>query len=282
MELETRRRALLVTLLVVAVLCALAMVLLVRIERQAIFPAPSAARVVRPPAGGAEVVPLAAWGSPAEALFLPARGALGPAPLIVFFHGNAELADDWIPLFDEPRERGWAALLVEYPGYGLSPGSPSEGAVVGAALAAFDWAAADPRVNGGRIAAYGRSLGGAAAAALAARRPVSMLVLESTFENVPELAGLPPFARWLVADPFDTRAALARWKRPLLVLHGRRDEVIPFEQGRRLAAVVPGARFVEMPCGHNDCPRPWDTILAFLGPARPGQAAPGTPEGAAP
>jgi pimeloyl-ACP methyl ester carboxylesterase len=49
------------------------------------------------------------------------------------------------------------------------------------------------------------------------------------------------------------------------VLHGRSDEVIPFEQGQRLAAAVPGAEFVALPCGHNDCPRQWDRVLAFLG-----------------
>jgi pimeloyl-ACP methyl ester carboxylesterase/DNA-binding CsgD family transcriptional regulator len=33
---------------------------------------------------------------------------------------------------------------------------------------------------------------------------------------------------------------------PTLVLHARRDHVVPFEEGRRLAALIPGARFVAL------------------------------------
>ncbi len=274
MEAESRRRALAVVGLALVALSALMVVLLVNVERRAIFPAPPPDGVVPPPGGGAEVVSLGPWGSSAEALFLPPLAGEGRAPLIVFFHGNAELADHWIGPFEEPRRRGWAALLVEYPGYGRCAGSPSEGAVVAAALAAYDWARTDSRVDTARIVAYGRSLGGGAATALAARRRVAALVLESSFTSIPDVAGLRGPARWLVFDRFDNLAELKRWHGPLLVLHGRRDDVIPFELGTRLAAAVPGARFVEMPCGHNDCPRPWDTVLAFLDGAG---AAPTTP-----
>ena len=62
----------------------------------------------------------------------------------------------------------------------------------------------------------------------------------------------------------DNLAALARYRGPLLVLHGRDDAIVPIAHGRLLAAAVPGAILQELPCGHNDCPRDWQTIDAFL------------------
>jgi pimeloyl-ACP methyl ester carboxylesterase len=47
-------------------------------------------------------------------------------------------------------------------------------------------------------------------------------------------------------------------------IHGRLDTIVPIEHGRELAKLVPGAQFEELDCGHNDCPRQWDTVEAFL------------------
>jgi fermentation-respiration switch protein FrsA (DUF1100 family) len=91
--------------------------------------------------------------------------------------------------------------------------------------------------------------------------------LESTFTSLSGLVWdnwyLPPF---LVRDPFDSMAALARWQGPTLVMHGARDSLIPIAHGEALGA-RPGARFVSRSCGHNDCPRDaayWQAIGALL------------------
>jgi hypothetical protein len=52
------------------------------------------------------------------------------------------------------------------------------------------------------------------------------------------------------------------------VIHGNQDTIVPFAHGRELASIVPGAQFRELPCGHNDCPRDWRTILTFLTAAK--------------
>lgn len=232
-------------------------------QRRVLFPAPAFTNAPLP--DSVELVLLDTERSPAHALFLaPTAGGGGPAPLIIFTHGNAELADYWVDEFDEPRSWGWAALLLEYPGYGRSPGAPSEQSIVSAAGAAFDWARREPRVDANRIVAYGRSLGGGAATWLAANRAPAAVILESAFTSTRPLAaqfGVPAF---LVRDPFDSLAALRDYRGPLLVLHGREDRIIPIAHGRALAAGVPGAEFHELPCGHNDCPRPWAQVRAFL------------------
>ena len=65
-------------------------------------------------------------------------------------------------------------------------------------------------------------------------------------------------------DPFDNLARVRRFERPLLLLHGERDEVIRRQHANALHAAAPGAELHILPCGHNDCPRPWSQLLAFL------------------
>jgi fermentation-respiration switch protein FrsA (DUF1100 family) len=136
--------------------------------------------------------------------------------------------------------------------------------VTAAVVAAFDWASRRPSVDATRIVAYGRSVGGGAAAALAGARPVAAMILESTFTDVPVFArrfGVPGL---LVRDRFDNLAAVRRFHRPLLILHGEHDEIIPTAHGQALHAAQPASELVLMPCGHNDCAPPWAAIERFL------------------
>jgi uncharacterized protein len=163
-----------------------------------------------------------------------------------------------------PRAWGVGALLVEYPGYGRSTGLPSERSIVEAMLAAYEWALQQPGVDPKRIVAYGRSLGGGAACALAQRKPVAALILESTFTSVRAFASGYRTPGFLVRDPFDNLATVRQFKGPLLIVHGTRDEVIPVQQARDLAAAAPQSELHLLECGHNDCDKPWPLVEAFL------------------
>jgi len=253
------------------------------LQRKVLFPAPVGPAEPRVPRG-AEVIWLDHASGHTEAWLLPARVSSSPSPspspsgeppseqpaarawpLLLFAHGNAERIDDWGPAFIELSEWGLHVLLVEYPGYGRSTGTPSESALRDALLAAYDWAAADPRVDPDRIVAHGRSLGGGAVCLLAHQRAVRALVLESTFTSVRDLArerGWP--ASW-VRDPFDNVSVLEAYPGPVLVLHGARDALIPSAHARRLAQLTSRAVLHVYPgCGHNDCPLPWDPLRSFL------------------
>jgi uncharacterized protein len=233
-------------------------------QRSLLFPAPVVAGAPARPVD-AEQVWLATAAGRVEAWFLPPRAPTGaPSPLLLFTHGNGELIDFWPAAFDEPRRWGAAVLLLEYPGYGRSPGQPSETTITQAVLAAYDWARARPDIHPGRIVAYGRSVGGGAACQLAVRRPLAALVLESTFTSVRAFArglGAPAF---LVRDPFDNLAAVREYRGPLLLLHGSHDDIIAPRHSQALAAEAPQAELHLLPCGHNDCLREWPLIHAFL------------------
>jgi fermentation-respiration switch protein FrsA (DUF1100 family) len=239
--------------------------LLFLVQRSLLFPAPSPSDAPARPADARQVW-LTTPAGPVETWYLPPLSGAGrPAPLILFAHGNGELIDYWPAAFDPPRRSGHAVLLLEYPGYGRSQGRPSEASITAAALAAFDWAASQPEVDAARIVGYGRSLGSGAVCALIGRRPLAGLILESPFSSVRSFArryGAPGF---LVRDPFDNLSRIRRYHGPLLILHGEHDDIIPPLHGRALAAAAPQAEFHLLPCGHNNCPRAWGLIDAFLG-----------------
>jgi hypothetical protein len=234
------------------------------VQRSVLFPAPAAVPTIPRP-DATEKIRLQQPAGPVSALFLaPTSGVTGRAPLLIFTHGNAELAEAWVADFATPRAWGWAALLVEYPGYGREAGRASERSINAVVTAAYEWARRDGRIDPSRIVAYGRSLGSGPAARLAADRPLAGLILESSFTSVPRLAARFLVPSFLIRDRFDNLRALRTYRGPLLVLHGGLDQIVPVREGRALAAAVPGAQFVQMACGHNDCPRPWPMVKAFL------------------
>lgn len=238
--------------------------LLFAVQRTLLFPRPLGGRWPAPPPD-ARILMLPSRAGAVEAWYLPPTGGPGgPAPVVVYHHGNGEVIDVWSRAFGPLRARGVGVLLVEYPGYGRSAGSPSEASLAAASCAAYDTLIQDPGVDPARVVSWGRSLGGGAAAGLARRRPVAALILESTFTSVRDLTDRYFAPGFLVRDPFNTLDVVRRFPGPVLVLHGSRDAVVATKQGRRLAAASPRSTFHERPCGHDDCPELWDLALEFL------------------
>lgn len=220
-----------------------------------------------------------------EAWFVPAAES-GDAPAVVFAHGNAELIDYAVADARALRELGLSVLLVEYPGFGRSEGRPTRGSIGETFLVAYDWLASREGVDGSRIVGMGRSLGSGAITDLAEARPLAAMVLVSPFTSVGAFARRYLVPSFLARDRFDNLAVLRRWDGPVLLLHGRRDTVIPHAHSERLAAAAPEARLVSLDCGHNDCPpdpRAYDELVrSFLVDAAvlpPAASVPGEPDG---
>jgi fermentation-respiration switch protein FrsA (DUF1100 family) len=111
---------------------------------------------------------------------------------------------------------------------------------------------------------YARSLGGGAIAQLAARRPLAALVLESSFTSLTDIIRRYYVPDSLIRNRFDTRAVLAAYQGPVLIIHGITDGIIPVAHARALQAASPRATLRLLPCGHNDCPPQWELVLSFL------------------
>lgn len=197
-----------------------------------------------------------------------ARGG-GPAPLIVYYGGNAE--DVTWQAF-EPWPEGWALALVNYRGYGASEGRPSERALCADAEVVLDALVRRPDVDPTWIVLVGRSLGTGVATHVATRRPMRGVVLISPYDSMVALAQHHyPFlpVRWLLRHRFDSIARAPGIKAPLLAIVGERDVVVPPERSRRLFEAWGGPkRWVLIPgADHNDVAqqRPfWEPIRAFL------------------
>jgi uncharacterized protein len=223
---------------------------------------------VPPQAAGLVPLRIATSQGSVEALFLPAPSAGVQQPVVVFAHGNGEVIDYWISALHGFQERGIGVLLVEYPGYGRSSGSPSERSIRTAMDAAYDRIAADPRVDRTRIFGFGQSLGGGAICLLARDRPLRALILQSTFTSLDTFTAQYWAPSFLLRDHFDNLSAVRHFPAPVLVIHGRQDPVIPWRQGQQLAAVSPHATFKFYDCGHV-CWDPehlpfWQDVMPFL------------------
>lgn len=196
-----------------------------------------------------------------EAWFLPPLSQeAGPAPAVIFAHGNAELIDFWPEQMEGLRRPGVGVLLVEYPGYGRSEGMPSQQTVTEAFVAAYDTLAARKDVDASRIVLFGRSLGGGAVCALAGKRPAAALILLSTFTSLRALSWKFLVPGLLVRDPFDNLAVVRTFAGPVLVAHGTRDGLIPYEHGVALSRAAQRGRLLTYDCGHNSCPPDWEAF----------------------
>ena len=179
---------------------------------------------------------------------------------LLFCHGNGGNVSHRVESLRLFHEMGISVLVFDYSGYGQSGGSPSEGATRADARAAFDWLARGRGMEPDRIVLFGRSLGGAVAAGLAAElaaegvQPAG-IILESTFTSVGDMgAAMYPWfpVRRLVRDRYDSREALAGLRIPALFGHSPDDDVVPFALGRDLYESYGGPKtFLPMRGGHN-------------------------------
>lgn len=192
---------------------------------------------------------------------------------VVVFHGNAGAAWQREYYVKALQPRGYRVLLVEYPGYGGRPGTPSEKSLVAEARETLRRA---HEQFGGPLIVWGESLGCGVAAALAADRslPVSGVVMLTPWDNLPRMAQsaywfLP--ARLLVQDKYDNSANLREFNGPVAVLVAEQDAVIPVAHSMTLyqSLAEPKKLWTFPGAGHNSWPVAadeawWGEVMTFV------------------
>lgn len=186
--------------------------------------------------------------------------AAGPTAVIVL-PGNGGNRAGRVPLADALHDLGLSVLLVDYRGYGGNPGSPSEDGLLSDARAAVTWTRSQAEVN--RIVLFGESLGAGVALGAAVDDPPDGLVLRSPFTSLLDVARTHygPVPAWLLRDRYPSIDRITTVNAPILVVAGDRDEIVPYDQSRRLAEAA-GAHLVTVPGARHNDPELFDgTVL---------------------
>ena len=175
---------------------------------------------------------------------------------LLFFHGNAGNISHRLESIDIFNRLGLNVFIIDYRGYGLSEGKITEKGSYRDAEAAWNYLVNTRGIKEGQIILFGRSLGASIAAWLASKKRPSSLVIESGFTSVPSMGQrLYPFlpVRWLTHFKYDTMRYVQSVSCPVLVAHSKDDEIIPYDEGRKLYDSANSPKhFLEMRGGHND------------------------------
>jgi fermentation-respiration switch protein FrsA (DUF1100 family) len=100
-------------------------------------------------------------------------------------------------------------------------------------------------------------IGKNAVCALAAERPSAALILMSTFTGARSFAKRYLAPSFLVRDPFDNLSVVKNYPAAVLIMHGRKDTVIPYSHGIALHSAARHGKLITYEAGHNDCPPDW-------------------------
>lgn len=150
---------------------------------------------------------------------------------VLYSHGNAEDLGDIRYLLEEYRDKGFSVFAYDYSGYGTSEGTPSTRKVCEDADAALGYLVEREKIPLDRIIIHGRSVGGGPALYLAAENNVAGLIVESSFVTAFRVVTRIPLVPF---DKFRNISRIGKVNCPVLVIHGRQDEVIPFWHGEAL------------------------------------------------
>lgn len=208
------------------------------------------------PDGGQRLELRGPGGERIEALFCPALESPADRPTVIWFYGNAQCIAHALQQVDLLRRCGANVLIADYLGYGLSEGKPSEVGCYATAMALYEHAMSRDDIDHGKLVAGGWSLGAAVAIDLASRKQMAGLMVFSGYTSKRELAkrqfpGVPSEA---IEHPFLSKDKIPTVKCPTLMVHGRRDTLVPFAMSEEMREAA-GGPVTYLPidrAGHND------------------------------
>jgi fermentation-respiration switch protein FrsA (DUF1100 family) len=211
-----------------------------------------------------------AHGAPVSGWFRPP--AEPGKPVLLLFHGNGGNLAMRAGMMRAFMDMGYGTLLAGYSGYGGNPGQPSETAFYDDARAYVGWLQKEG-FSPDKIVLYGESLGTGVAVEMAKEYPgVRALILQSPYRSLLAVGRRRFFfvpVGLLMKDRYDSISKIKDIHVPLLILHGERDGIVPFSEGKALFAAANQPKWFDAfpEAGHNDLYAHGAAakILSFLG-----------------
>jgi len=202
--------------------------------------------------------------------------AAGSRFTVLFCHGNGGNMMHCLDSINIFYNLGLSCFIFDYRGYGSSQGKPTEEGTYLDVQAAYKWLTEHKKVPPENIILFGRSLGGSIAARLATTEQTAALIIESSFTSYVDIGReFYPYmpVRWFARFSYRAIDYIRLVHCPVMIIHSRNDEVVPFEFGLELyqAANEP-KEFTEIFGSHNDgflvsgeiYKRAWTKWLKFL------------------
>ena len=159
---------------------------------------------------------------------------------LVFFHGNAGDLSNRIYKLNELDKLDINILLISWRGFSGNEGYPTEKNLYEDAEAAIKWLN-KKKVSNSQIILYGESLGTGVAVEIASKNNFNSIILESPFTSIENSAKIYyPYlpVSFLLKDRYDSISKIKKINSPILIMHGRKDDIVPFFMGKKLFEIA--------------------------------------------
>lgn len=178
----------------------------------------------------------------------------GSSKIVLYFHGNAEDIGHTYDICNTMKEElGCHVISVEYPSYGIYPGSPSAHRLIEDAINVFDYVSS--KWDEQNIILVGRSIGSGPVIHLGSCRNPASIVLISPYTSiksaVKSIAG--KMAQLFVKERFENKSLISQVNSPVFLLHGQKDTFIPYTHSQELLAACRGVAYLHLPENMDHC-----------------------------
>ena len=159
---------------------------------------------------------------------------------LIYFHGNAGSLENRIHKLNHFQDMNINFLIIAWRGFSGNQGKPSEEGLYVDGKSAIDWVI-EKGVDEKNIILYGESLGTGVATHLAQNKNYAGIILETPFTSIIDAAKtFYPYipVNLLLKDKFENYKKIKNINSPLIVMHGERDQIVPFSMGKKIYAMA--------------------------------------------
>ena len=159
---------------------------------------------------------------------------------ILFLHGNAGNLFNRSYKLNRLNELNLNVLIISWRSFSGNSGKPNETNLYGDAKKAVKWLN-ERGVETKNIILYGESLGTGVAVEIGQTNKFNSIILESPYTSMIKAAKIYyPYlpVNLLLKDKYNSEKKIKNIKTPVLIMHGKKDNIVPFYMGKKLFEIA--------------------------------------------